>query len=283
MAVRAGLEAVIAPAIMELSSRMHKVFPCYATADRELVREQLAAFPGARQPAIEVLFEEGEIQNDQWRHSLIAKGLKKELLPQTSFWCCFSPRSPVPAALGSGALEIGLLGTSRPPRSGTHAGPTLPVSRLQGSPDLLRRKNFFDLRQNRLAAFRAIKRWLMSLSPLPRSAPFAPARQPSFNGRDAELETLCTLLADAPGMAVLEAAAGAGKTTLATEFARRHQEEFDAVFWLTCGVNRAAPALAGDPGRAVGRAARSRSWNPIWNELIRRRLLRALRHLSDSG
>ena len=82
-------------------------------------------------------------------------------------------------------------------------------------PDLLRRKNFFDLRQNRLAAFRAIKRWLMSLSPLPRKAPFAPARQPSFNGRDAELETLCTLLADTPGMAVLEAAAGAGKTALA--------------------------------------------------------------------
>jgi len=101
------------------------------------------------------------------------------------------------------------------------------------------------LRQNRLAAFRAIKRWLMSLSPVPRQAPFSAARQPSFKGRDAEMETLCTLLADAPGVAVLEAAEGAGKTTLAVEFARRHREDFDAVFWLTCG-SRSAAALGGD-------------------------------------
>ncbi len=118
-------------------------------------------------------------------------------------------------------------------------------------PDLLRRKSFFDLRHNRLAAFRAIKRWLMSLSPLPQTAPFVPARLPSFIGRDAELENLSVLLADTPCLAVVEAGPGAGKTALAVEFARLHREEFDAVFWLTCG-SRTAAALAGDLAAQLG-------------------------------
>jgi hypothetical protein len=52
-------------------------------------------------------------------------------------------------------------------------------------------------------------------------------------------------------MAVLEAESGAGKTALAVQFARLHRDEFDAVFWLTCGT-RTAAALAGDLAAQLG-------------------------------
>jgi len=215
---------------------MLKVFPCYSTPDRELVNE-LAAFL-ERGASVEVLLEEGEMPSGGDLIAKVEEGLSADVV-----LALLSPEA-VPqrwvlerwkSVFWEQAAEMGTaLATC--------------LSRDSKFPDLLRRKNFFDLRQNRLAAFRAIKRWLMSLSPLARKAPFAPARQPAFSGRDAELETLCTLLADTPGMAVLEGAesgAGASKTTLALEFARRHQEDFDAVFWLTCG-SRSAAALAGD-------------------------------------
>ena len=218
---------------------MPKVFPCYSTPDRELVH-QLAAFL-ERGAGVEVLLEEGEMQPGGDLIAKVEEGLSADVV-----LVLLSPEA-VPtrwilerwkSVFWEQAAEVGT------------ALATL-LCRDAKFPDLLRRKNFFDLRPNRLAAFRAIKRWLMSLSPLPRKAPFAPARQPSFNGRDAQLETLCTLLADTPGMAVLEAAAGAGKTALALEFARRHQEDFDAVFWLTCG-SRSAAALAGDLAAQLG-------------------------------
>jgi len=218
---------------------MLKVFPCYSTPDREIVHE-LAAFL-ERGAGVEVLLEEGEMPPGG---DLIAKA--EEGLSADVVLVLLSPEAVPPrwvlerwkSVFWEQAAEVGT------------ALATL-LCRDARFPDLLRRKNFFDLRQNRLAAFRAIKRWLMSLSPLPREASFVPARQPSFKGRDAELETLCALLADTPGMAVLEAAAGAGKTALALEFARRHQEDFDAVFWLT-GGSRTAAALAGDLAAQLG-------------------------------
>jgi hypothetical protein len=221
------------------ASGMLKVFPCYASPDRELV-QQLAAFL-ERGAGVEVLLEEGEMPAGGDLIAKVEEGLSADVVlvllsseAVPSRWVLERWKS----VFWEQAAEVGT------------ALATL-LCRDAKFPDLLRRKNFFDLRQNRLAAFRAIKRWLMSLSPVPRKAPFAPARQPSFKGRAAELETLCALLADTPGMAVLAAAAGAGKTALALEFARRHQEDFDAVFWLTCGP-RTAAALAGDLAAQLG-------------------------------
>jgi hypothetical protein len=224
---------------MEVSSRMPKVFPCYATADRELVRE-LAAFL-ERGAGVEVLLEEGEMQPGGDLIAKVEEGLAADVV-----LVLLSPEAGPPRWILERWKSVFW---DQAAEAGTALATLL--CRDAKFPDLLRRKNFFDLRQNRLAAFRAVKRWLMSLWPLPRSAPFAPARQPSFSGRDAELETLCTLLADTPGMAVLEAAAGAGKSALATEFARRHQEEFDAVFWLTC-ASRSGVALAADLAAQLG-------------------------------
>ena len=218
---------------------MPKVFPCYSPADRDLVRE-LSAFL-ERGAGVEVLVEEGEIEPGQ---DVISKA--EQALSADVALVLISPES-VPArwvlerwksVLWEQAAELGTpLATL--------------LCRDAKFPDLLRRKNFFDLRQNRLSAFRAIKRWLMSLAPIPRQTPFVPAAQLAFQGRGEELETLAVLLADAPGMAVVEAPAGAGKTTLALEFARRHREEFDAVLWLTCTA-RSAASLAGDLAAQLG-------------------------------
>ena len=218
---------------------MPKIFPCYSTPDRELARE-LAAFL-ERGAGVEVLLEEGEMPPGGDLIAKVEDGLSADVV-----LVLLSPES-VPArwilerwksAFWDQAAEMGTVVATL-------------LCRDARFPDLLRRKNFFDLRQDRLSGFRAIKRWVMSLSPPPQKAPFAPARHPSFQGRDAELESLCVQLADTPGMAVLEAAQGAGKTALAVEFVRRHQEEFDAVFWLTCG-SRSAAALAGDLAAQLG-------------------------------
>ena len=212
---------------------MPKVFPCYSTSDRELVHE-LAAFL-ERGAGVEVLLEEGEMPPGGNLIAKVEEGLSADVVLVLLSPEAVPPRWPLErwkSVFWEQAAEAGT------------ALATL-LCRDAKFPDLLRRKNFFDLRPDRLAAFRAIKRWLMSMSPLPQQAPFTPARHPSFDGRSAELETLCALLADAPGMAVVEAGAGAGKTALALEFARRHREDFDAVFWLTCG-SRSAAALAGD-------------------------------------
>jgi len=218
---------------------MRKVFPCYSTSDRSLAHE-LAAFL-EHGTGVEVLLEEGEMPPGADLIAKVEEGLAADVV-----LVLLSPEA-VPArwilerwksVFWEQAAEVG---TSLA---------TL-LCRDAKFPDLLRRKNFFDLRQNRLPAFRAIKRWLMSLAPPAQKATSAPARQPSFTGRDAELESLCTMLADTPGMAVVEGCPGAGKTALALEFARRHQEDFDAIFWLGCGP-RSAAALAGDLAAQLG-------------------------------
>ena len=218
---------------------MGKVFPCYSIADRQLAYE-LAAFL-ERGSGAEVLLEEGEIEAGGDLVSKVEEGLAADVV-----LVLLSPDS-VPSrwilerwkpVFRDQAAELG-----------TELATLL--CRDSRFPDLLRRQNFFDLRQNQLAGFRKIKRWLMSLTPPPQKAPFTPARLPSFNGRDGEIETLSTMIADTPGIAVVEGPSGVGKTALAVEFARRHQEEFDGIFWLTCGT-RSAAALAGDLAAQLG-------------------------------
>ena len=125
---------------------MLKVFPCYSTPDRELVHE-LAAFL-ERGAGVEVLSEEGEMQPSQDLIAKVEEGLSADVV-----LVLLSPEA-VPArwvlerwkpVFWEQAAAVGT------------ALATL-LCRDAKFPDLLRRKNFFDLRQNRLAAFRAIKR-----------------------------------------------------------------------------------------------------------------------------
>jgi hypothetical protein len=119
-------------------------------------------------------------------------------------------------------------------------------------PDLLSRKNFFDLTEDRLDAFRRIKQWLSRLGRAIEEPAFVPARTPEFAGQEAELEALRRALGDAPGCVLLTGdCAAAGKTTLALEFARRCQGEFELLCWLGCG-RRSLAALAGDLSAQLG-------------------------------
>jgi hypothetical protein len=219
---------------------MPKVFPCYSTSDKDLAC-QLAAFL-ERGVGVEVLLEEGDMSPGE---DLIAK--VQEGLSADAVLVLLSPES-VP---GRWVLERWKsVFWDQAAEVGTSLATLL--CRDCKFPDLLRRKNFFDLRANRLAAFRSIKRWLLGLWPAAQEAPFIPARLPSFADREAELESLCVMLADIPGVvAVTDATPGSGKTALALEFGRRHREDFDAVLWLTCG-NRSTAALAGDLALQLG-------------------------------
>jgi TIR domain/NB-ARC domain len=219
--------------------RMPKVFPCYAAADRELARE-LAAFL-ERGAGVEVLLEEGEMQPGENLIAKVEEGLSADVVVALLSPAAVPPRWPLERWTHVFRVQAAEVGT---------AVATL-LCRDCKFPGLLRRSRFFDARASHLAAFRALKRWLLSLWPPAQRAPFVPAHQPSFTGRATELEQLCTLLADAPGMAVVSAAPGAGKTALALEFTRRHREDFDGVFWLGCGT-RSAAALAGDLAAQLG-------------------------------
>ncbi|HVN03536.1 MAG TPA: TIR domain-containing protein [Bryobacteraceae bacterium] len=218
---------------------MPKVFPCYAPSERDLVRE-LAAFL-ERGCGVEVLLEEGEIQSGEDLIAKVAEGLSADVV-----LVLLSPDSVPPRWVLDRWKSVFW---EQPAELGTALATLL--CRDAKFPDLLRRSHFFDLRRDRLPAFRAIKRWLMSLAPLAQHPPFSPARQAAFTAREVQLETLCTLLADAPGIAALAGPPGSGKTALALEFARRRRDEFDIVFWLTCGA-RTLPALAGDLAYQLG-------------------------------
>ena len=181
--------------------QMPRVFPCYAAQDRQLVRE-LADFL-ERGAGVEVLLEEGEIEPGGDLIAKVEEGLSSDVV-----LVLLSPESNPPrwilerwkSVFWDQAAELGT------------ALATV-LCRDSRFPDLLRRKNFIDLRQDRLAGFRAIKRWLMSLSPPPQKTPFIPARQPAFQERTAEIESLGKLVADTPGTAVLAGPPGCGKTT----------------------------------------------------------------------
>ena len=113
-------------------------------------------------------------------------------------------------------------------------------------PELLRKRRHFDLAHNWLEGFRAIKQWLLSLRPAAGEPAFVPARTVPFVGRETELEALRRALGDRPGRAVLTGpVAETGKTTLALEFARRNQRDFQAICWAGCR-RRSAAGIAGD-------------------------------------
>jgi hypothetical protein len=249
---------------------MPKVFPCYSIADRKLARE-LATFL-ERGAGVEVLLEEGEMAPGEDLIAKVEQGLSADAV-----LVMLSPDA-VPArwilerwksVFWEQAADVGT------------ALATL-LCRDAKFPDLLRRKNFFDLRENPLAAFRSAKRWLMGLWAPPQASPFSAARQPWFVGRDAELEALGRTVADVPGIVVLRGAAGVGKTALALNFVRRFRDDFDAAFWLTCGA-RSVPALAGDLAAQLG-ASLERDLQTNLHEI--RRLLgqhRCLLVLDDAG
>lgn len=90
----------------------------------------------------------------------------------------------------------------------------------------LRTKKYFDLRTNHPQGFSEIRTFLLSEKP-------APPQRVNY------------LLVPVYGLA------GKGKTTLALEFAHRHQHDFEAVYWLPCQSSSLA-SIAAELSRLLG-------------------------------
>ncbi len=87
-------------------------------------------------------------------------------------------------------------------------------------------------------------------------APAAPAvhlpqRKALLVPRDAEIEALHQQLKEAGSLTYIPGIPGLGKSTLALEYAHRHQHDFDSVHWLSCQQSDLAK-IAGDLARQLG-------------------------------
>ena len=102
-------------------------------------------------------------------------------------------------------------------------------------PRLLRNKKYFDLRTNQPQGFREIRTFLLTQRPAPpRHVNHLPLRPPIFVGRENELAELRERLRPPGALVHVPGMPGRGKTTLALEFAHRHQQDFETVHWLPC-------------------------------------------------
>ena len=119
-------------------------------------------------------------------------------------------------------------------------------------PRLLRNKKYFDLRTNQPQGFREIRTFLLTQQPAPpQRVNYLPVRPPLFIGRETELSGLRERLRQPGAVVHVPGLAGKGKTTLALEFAHRHQQDFEAVYWLPCQSSSLA-SIAAELARQLG-------------------------------
>jgi hypothetical protein len=119
-------------------------------------------------------------------------------------------------------------------------------------PRLLRNKKYFDLRTNQTQGLREIRTFLLTEKPPERKhTNYLPVRPPLFVGREEELSDVRERLRDRGAVAAVTGLAGKGKTTLALEFAHRHQGDFETVYWLPCQSGSLA-SLSAELARLLG-------------------------------
>jgi tetratricopeptide (TPR) repeat protein len=119
-------------------------------------------------------------------------------------------------------------------------------------PRLLGTKQYFDLRTNQPAGFREIRTFLLTQRPAPPPRMnYLPVRPPLFIGREKELADLRERLRQPGAVTHVAELAGKGKTTLALEFAHRYQQDFEAVYWLSCQSSSLA-SIAAELARLLG-------------------------------
>src|SRR2546430_4916689 len=85
-----------------------------------------------------------------------------------------------------------------------------------------------------------------------------PRRNPNFTGRDDLLVRLRDRLASASGLPhALVGPGGVGKTQLATEYAYRHRDDYDLIWWIAAEdpveVRRSPAPVVPSPRRPRGR------------------------------
>jgi hypothetical protein len=147
-------------------------------------------------------------------------------------------------------------------------------------PPLLERNRFL-LWDEAGEALHALQRWAMSLHPADGGG-FAPAHQPYYAGRDAELKYLRTSLVDRPGVVVIAGAPGSGKTSLAQEFALRDQAFFRKVAWVSCR-GRSTPCIVNDLASQLGLKSSRATADSISSVFDEHRVLAVLDQLENTN
>src|SRR5712692_5004404 len=217
------------------------VFFCHAPQDGPLVRE-LAEFLERGCANLETIVPDGEIGPGDSLISKAAHGFQADIVV-----LILSPDA-VPGRWVREEWEPVL----RDQAQQAGVGIVTVLHRDCVFPQLLRRKDFIDLTEDRLDGFRRLKQWIIERRPAAQELFFAPLRPSRFIGREQEIEFLRSSLADRPGVAVVTSASpGSGKTTLALDFAWRRRGDFDGVFWLRCG-HLSAARLAGELAAQLG-------------------------------
>lgn len=101
-----------------------------------------------------------------------------------------------------------------------------------------------------------------------------PSRLPDFVGREAWLEKLHEALTrdDRVGLVAIQGLPGIGKTQLAIEYASRHADEYDLVWWVPCDDAEAAHGAMTDLAARVGvtRESDGRHYTELFDVLRRR-------------
>jgi tetratricopeptide (TPR) repeat protein len=83
-----------------------------------------------------------------------------------------------------------------------------------------------------------------------------PPRLPDFTGREAWLENLRNVLVkdDRAGVVAIQGLSGVGKTQLVVEYAHRHSDEYDLVWWVPCDDAESAHGAIADLTARLGLA-----------------------------
>src|SRR6185369_6231607 len=157
------------------------VFLCHAAAERALAR-QLADYLGRGIDA-QVFVDEGEIAPGS---DLVAKAREGRMAE--TILLLLSPEA-VPERWVRSEWEPAFLG--EPAEKGVRLAAAL--CRECAFPALLRRKDFLDLTGERLAGFRAVKKWLIrTMAPPPAFV----AKAPGLAADEGKIERLAKALAD---------------------------------------------------------------------------------------
>jgi hypothetical protein len=195
------------------------VFPCYASADREIA-ERIAAFL-ERGADVRVFLEDGEMRPGE---DLVEKARKARI---ADIALVLFSRNSMPSRWRRAQWEHALI--HEPKAAG------VPIGFVKcddcAAPRVL--TPLFD--KIDAGGLRRIKRWVRGHQPAVRM-------QTSRNG---DVEVLGNAIADRPGLETARSAADAD------EFIEAFQEDFDAVFRIPCS-GRSLAAVAGDLAAHLG-------------------------------
>ena len=213
--------------------RMRSAVFCHAAEDANLARE-LGAFLELN-CRLEVSRDEGLIRADYGLLEAVGHGLSADVV-----LVLLSPE----AVRGAGSREEWEPVLFQQPRIfGTEI--VFLLARHCKFPELIRRRNFFDLTKDRLAGQRALKRWVMELDWLSQRPIELPQASSSAGGDPELLEDLARRVVDRPGVEI-----DIGRE-LALALAYAHQADFEGVLWLNC-ANRSNAGMLGDVANRLG-------------------------------